>query len=373
MKEIFIAVATSLVASFIFWVIFNAIPENQRYNKIRPKVEFDIYEIFLNLGGYIFIALEINELGWSFPQSRVQSGQATKQDFELWLQNKCLNDSYKFDEMGKNFLSVGDRLATSASKICEKIERCATYYSFMSADEILLLRKISNRLTVYSYTESAVDRVGKSTYVPVVPNISYMAENFFELSQLYIKLQKIVWSYKKIDRSINKYIMQDFALSEAQKCYAARDFAGCIRKAKKIKNASEESKLRIMFKAYYAMGNLTKAIATLKQYYEIAAQPSVILYSVLEDDPVPLEVLSESVWDIIAQNHTDIEIAETINYCARAKAIEKKGLETVETIKAYYAEKLNENSKRASEEMKKKRQTLSEFIDKVREDPEAVE
>ena len=71
MKEVLTAVVTSLIASVVFWIIFNYIPDKRRYNKVRPKVEFDIYEIFFGLGGYIRIALEINEYGWSFPMSRV--------------------------------------------------------------------------------------------------------------------------------------------------------------------------------------------------------------------------------------------------------------------------------------------------------------
>ena len=122
MKEVLTAVVTSLIASVVFWIIFNYIPDKRRYNKVRPKVEFDIYEIFFGLGGYIRIALEINEYGWSFPMSRVESGQVTQQDFDLWLQNKCLNDSYKFDEMAPYLLSVGQSLAKEANNLREKIE-----------------------------------------------------------------------------------------------------------------------------------------------------------------------------------------------------------------------------------------------------------
>ena len=48
MEAIIISLATSLVASVIFWFFFNVIPQKRRYNKIRPVVEYNIYEIFYN-------------------------------------------------------------------------------------------------------------------------------------------------------------------------------------------------------------------------------------------------------------------------------------------------------------------------------------
>ena len=157
MKEVLIAIITSLIASIIFWLVFSLIPERRRYNKVRPKVEFDIYEIFLSLRSFINIALIINEYGWMFSDRKIELGEVTKDDFNIWLQNKCLNSSYKFDEMGSKMLEVGDDLESTSNRIVEKLETCATYYSFMTADEILLLRKISARVKSYSYTGSAAD------------------------------------------------------------------------------------------------------------------------------------------------------------------------------------------------------------------------
>lgn len=48
MEAIIISLATSLVASVIFWLFFNMVPQKRRYDKIRPVVEYNIYEIFYN-------------------------------------------------------------------------------------------------------------------------------------------------------------------------------------------------------------------------------------------------------------------------------------------------------------------------------------
>lgn len=309
-QEVLIAVITSLVASIIFWFAFNLIPEKRRYNKVRPKVEFDIYEIFTRLGGYIGIALEINEYGGSFSFEPIKTGTASKDDFDFWLQNKCLNASYQFDEMGKSLLLVGNRLEKSATEICDKIEKCATYYSFMTAEEILLLRKISAKVSVYSYNMPAETKVGESVFLPVVPNISYMAENFYELSLLYADLQRLVWAYKKIDRSINKYIVGDFQYNNAQKHYATGDFKKCIKCLKKSNLAAEELKYSLLFRAYYNLNNLPKALSALQQYFEVTKHKTILLV-LLDDTHITFDALDEAVFDIIVQNYSDIEMMET--------------------------------------------------------------
>ena len=81
-------------------------------------------------------------------------------------------------------IPIGIELERISKDICTKIEKRSTYYSFLTADEILLLRKISAKLTAYSYTGNATEVVGKSTLRPLIPNLSYMADNFYIISQL---------------------------------------------------------------------------------------------------------------------------------------------------------------------------------------------
>lgn len=367
MKEVLTAVVTSLIASVVFWIIFNYIPDKRRYNKVRPKVEFDIYEIFFGLGGYIRIALEINEYGWSFPMSRVESGQVTQQDFDLWLQNKCLNDSYKFDEMAPYLLSVGQSLAKEENNLREKIERSATYYAFMTADEILILRKISAKLFVGTYDEPAASKEGNSILRPVVYNLSYMAENFYELSKLYLALQKIVWSYKKIDKSINKYVVGDFRFNKARKCYINGDFTGCVHQLNKANQVSPESKQELLFRVYYAMGNLAKAKAALKRYFETATHKSIALTNILNDEIINCDSLDDDIWDMFTCNFTEIEIMEAIAYADKSKAIQQQGIKNAEMIKSYYTKKLEENSHQASARMTARRKHLAECLEKAKD------
>ena len=83
MKMILVSVITSLIAYFIFWCFFDYIPSKIRYNKIRPKVEFDIYEIYFKLLFYIQAPLQTNIYGCFYPQDRLRAGLVSREDFSL--------------------------------------------------------------------------------------------------------------------------------------------------------------------------------------------------------------------------------------------------------------------------------------------------
>ena len=66
MGDLIISVLISIVTSLIASVVFSAATDGRRWRKVRPKVEFDIYEILLSLMRFIQVGLEINENGWRF-------------------------------------------------------------------------------------------------------------------------------------------------------------------------------------------------------------------------------------------------------------------------------------------------------------------
>lgn len=39
--EIIVAIVTSLIASIMFWVVFNVIPDRRERKKMKPLIDFD--------------------------------------------------------------------------------------------------------------------------------------------------------------------------------------------------------------------------------------------------------------------------------------------------------------------------------------------
>ena len=337
-NSVLIPLGVSLVASFIFWLFSSFIPNRVRFLKVRPKVEFDICEILNGVHSYLKIALKINEYGWEFPFNKIEAGQATKDDFALWLQNKCLNSTYQYDAMGKYLLPVGERLESCSREICRKIELCSTYYAFMSADEILVLRRIAAKVRVYSYCGSAEDIINGVCYRPVNPTIAYMAENFFEISKHYLELEGIAASYKGIDASINKYLLGIPELSKAKRFYIAGEFKKCIRlvKHKSLGNRMEGQSL--LFKAYYCLGNKGRAISALRAMFDLTDLKPVSFRNTFSDLHINFHLLDD---DVISELHShypskEIEMVRALDKESHviAEAVAKNRL-----IMAFYEKK----------------------------------
>lgn len=330
-----ISIVTSLIAS----MVFSAATDGRKWKEMRPKVEFDIYEIQLSLMHFIQIGLLINEFGWRYSFEKVESGKATKEDFGFWLQNKCLNDTYKYDKMGSRLLPVGDKLAACRDRLCQQIDRCATYHAFMTAEEILLLKKIATKVCVFSYEGNAETIVAGKAFRPVNPTLSYMAENFLELSELYTALRNRVISYRRIDRTINKYLIGDFRISKARIYYLSGDYRRCIRSLKRIKKADTFQKYSLLFKAYYCCGELEKALSALNALLNATTLKPISFRSVFNDMHIDVHDLDERVLDELRTHFSNDEVSNMVLEIDRERCIENAAKESAEEIASFYDQK----------------------------------
>lgn len=122
-----------------FLAFFNVVPEKHRYNKVRPVVEFNIYHrIYFDLLSFLEIGLKTHHHTSFFEQNRIRAGLVSKEEYEFWLKNKCLNESYQIDEMSKKLIIVGNSMKNSSAKIIENICDTLNYIDFLSGKEILL-------------------------------------------------------------------------------------------------------------------------------------------------------------------------------------------------------------------------------------------
>ena len=343
MQSVMIAVVTSLAASIIFWLFFQYIPERQRYVKVRSKVEFDIYDIYFQTWFYLCIALDNYSLR-EFPESRLRAGSATKEDFELWLQNKCLNDSYRFDEFAGLLIPVGEKLQDAAKEICGRIERCSIYHFFLTAEEILLLRGLSERLTVYEYDSNAVSAERGHVFRTVVPNIAYMAENFFEIYQLWQTLQQIVWKYRRINTSINKVIMDDFVVRRGERHYLRGEYGECLRVLRRHKSSDALANQGLRFQTHYRLGELDEAWTALRSYLTDLSLELVYVRNTFADIYLEEGGLNPQIRAILGEYCEDSEIDEMTAEIDRENQIHLDAIKRNKHIAEHYRCILNQSN-----------------------------
>lgn len=340
METIIISLATSLVASIIFWLFFNMIPQKRRYNKIRPVVEYNIYEIFFGILGYLEIGLKTHIHTSFFPQFKIRAGLVTQEEYSFWLKNKCLNETYKIDEIGKYFITVGEQLENSSKEICKKIEECLKYMEFLDAKEILILRKVVSKLTTFSYKDQAEESINGHTYRPVVLHLSYMAENFYELNQLYLDLQKCIWSYKKVDKSINKYMFGNEKIDKAMIYYEVGEYKKCLKLLFRLREDSF-SKNRLKFLCYYKLGEKEKAYSILEKFVQNPQNRNIIGIGSLFEET---DYKDNEIYQILLQIYTETEILKAIDHSIKIKCSMDIAEKQIKEIDQYYKEKLKESN-----------------------------
>ena len=189
------SIVTSIIAAIIFWIVFDYIPKKKRYNKIRPLVDNYIYWTQFYLWAFLSRAFYYNEGTCINNQRQFNAGLLQEEDFYIALQNKCLNDTYKFDENRNEFMSIGDSLKSNIEEINKKIRKLMPFIEFMSSEEIMLLENISYRLGRQNF-----DYKVNLQSPPVVPNMSQGYVTYmFKLYELYLNLRRKVVQFKTIN------------------------------------------------------------------------------------------------------------------------------------------------------------------------------
>ncbi len=209
-SNVLLPILLSIIAAIIFWIIFSYLPDKKRRTKLRPIVELALFEVYTQLFSLFDLAMRDASNSPSFYQPEIRGGRLSQEKIALGLQNKCINHSYLYDpNLQGKLLVVGEELLNLSTEIEELANKVLSFHTFASAEELILLEKIREKLRVYNFNERHVNKSCESIingviYRPVNPSISYCSQNFFEIYQLFLNLQLLVLDHKPInhDRAI---------------------------------------------------------------------------------------------------------------------------------------------------------------------------
>jgi hypothetical protein len=212
-KDILLPIALSIISAIIFWISFTFLPERRRYKKVRPKVEYDLYNIYTILFHYIDLALTHNISSPSMFQNEIRGGIIQKENIVLGLQNKSLINYPIVNGNSFSYIIIGDLLKNLAGRIDAEIDRLFNFNTYLETNEIMLLEKIRTKLFTYDYEAN-------TRMIPVDTSLSYMAENIYEIYRSFLQLQVIVFSnkyYSEFERDIYLYLVQYYYYSNNYK------------------------------------------------------------------------------------------------------------------------------------------------------------
>jgi hypothetical protein len=167
-----------------------------------------------------------NSISPSFFQSEIRRGKLTKEDVELGLSNKCLNDSYLYDNTVSDKLAVvGIPIFELFKKIETLIDRMIEMKEYLLEEEVLLIENIRQETKVYDSSERDVSRpaaihFGNQLHYPAIPAITYKASNYFSIYRLYCGLLKVIFNR-------NRYLDRNILLSKVQYLFETEEYSKC--------------------------------------------------------------------------------------------------------------------------------------------------
>jgi len=262
-SNIFLPILLSIIAALIFWAVFAYLPEQKRRKKLRPIVELGLFDAYKQLFALFDLIMRHSNNSPSFYQSEIRAGKLSEDAIALGLQNKCLNESYRYDPHVKDkLLVIGQEILDRSLEIDELANKVLSFHTYATAEELLLLEEIREKIRVYHFGERHINRSCETTFNeqvlrPVDPSISYRRRNFYEIYQLFCKLQTVVLNRKPIDRDRFIYKMQVL--------YYSGQYRQCIKLVQSEGHRFEKDST--LYRNYWALSE--RGSGNMKSFYKI--------------------------------------------------------------------------------------------------------
>lgn len=322
--EIVVAIITSLVASAVFWLASDRLPKWWAQKKVQPLIDYDLYQIYMELFFYIQLPFCPYLHRSSAFQKEIISGKLTEDDFKTFLSTKCLSDDYRrAREKSESLVPIGKELKEKADTVASIINQLYVFNHYLTAEQILLCRNILDKLYRYSYDMPASDNLG---FRFVDPTLSYMSEVFNELYTLFLQLQKYIVS--GIDLSSFKSRSIETESRRVQWFFDHKRYWKVLRLTTKTKSSLVGS---YRFRALYLLNRKENTKQALTDYLKQTPLPLISLRHSFE------EVLDdESMVAVLIKERSQEEYDEMMNGITKERNDKQFFLRRAQEFREYY-------------------------------------
>ena len=340
--NILMAIITSLVASIVFYLFFQLMPERIRYRRIRTRIEAELTEIASSLFFYLEEPFRYDMHSASFFQDEMCNGFITKRDFELGLYNKCLNESYLFDENRDKMMVVGNVLKKHADETSKKIHQVLLNQHYLTSNEILIIEDIDRLLYTHLYDSNASTQVQNYILRPLNPTLSYMGHTFYKLYLLWLELRQVMFKYSYIKREKRQGREKFFGLkwSYVKFLVANKEYKRAKKEIKKLSRLQITDFQQQVLRSYCLRINLENG--ELKQAKELLKK---MLTDFSRDNLIYMRgflnciIDNEEMMDLCSSLCPIEEIKEWLCTVEREKRQKEAFLNQNQMLKEYYEKK----------------------------------
>lgn len=263
-KEIGLPVLLSIIAGFIFWLIFQVIPNKRRERKLRPKIENDLLNVSYSVYRLVELAFLHCENPISYFTNEIQNGKVTEEEIKLALYNKAKNKKHLVNQFSQNIV-IGDLINKSTNKIGLSIERIFFFNDQLSVSEILVLEDIYQEISRYDFfniDDNYGTEIAGRIYIPVDPSLSCYSHFFFNMLNLAKRLDRII-STEKTNNLQLLYMKRKIQ-------YYDKDYKGTLKTINLIEKKFPDQRDRLQWLKFQSMYHLkrNKSLALLQTLIE---------------------------------------------------------------------------------------------------------
>jgi hypothetical protein len=306
-SNILLPILLSIVAAIIFWLVFSFLPERKRRRKLRPIVELALFDAYKQMFSLFDLIMRHTSNSPSFYQSEIRAGKLSEEDISLGLHNKCLNESYLYDLNVKGgLLVVGEEILDRTLGLDELANKVLSFHTYATAEELVLLEQIRGKIRVYHFGERHIKQVcgvifNGQILRPVNPSISYRCRNFYEIYQLFLKLQMLVLNHSPLD--------WDRFIYKMQYLYYSGQYRLCVKLIQSHERRFEKDST--LFRNYWALSE--RGEGRMKDFYRIIEETYKSRPyggSLVSSRSTFKELLGDNkLFEVLAQFHSSEEIS----------------------------------------------------------------
>jgi hypothetical protein len=331
MSNIIVAFFSSLVASVVCWFCFEFLLKRKAQNKVQPLIDYDLYHLYQKLFSLLTLPFRPTLDKESQYAEEIRQGVLTKKDYYTFLSTKCLKEDYKrIDEQAKTLIPIGDVIQNIANEISVIVSRLYIFNHFLTAQQIILCRKVLDNLNLYSYDSPAYEKVeGLGVLHVVNPTINYMAEMFVDVSDLFLELQRFLM--KSNSQDMAPYYQRSLDYIRVQSLFANKQYKRVATLTKNPKNGNLSS---YYFRSLILMNKKTKAKQALVNYLKSTNYRLVFLRSSFA------EVIQDEVFKtILIKERSTEEYEEMLSYLEKDAYKKEQFTQIAERLRDYYDNK----------------------------------
>lgn len=331
-NDIIVAIVTSLIASVVFWLVFNVLPNRVELKRIKPLLDFDLYHINTRLAYFLEIPFHHSMHSPSYLQMRLFTGDIKREDYRLYLATKCLTEDHKkVNATAKNLMPIGSALKSVANEIQDYIQKLYVFNKYLTAEQILLCRKIADKITTYDFKMRAFERIGNQVFEPVNPTMRGMEGMFYETYKLFLQLQDYLIIQKPTGDELGDFY-KDLRYRKLGLLYRRGEYKKVARIAKDNNYINTRA---FYFRSLYRKGETEKGLAALREFLQKETMQLIYMRGYFEEF-----LDDEQIKDVLIAERSEKEYQEMIDCINQEREQQETFEKFAAEMEAYYEEKL---------------------------------